>query len=71
MIYNATMSLESDCYNINQILGNLQQNTSIDYKMKTYGLRGGWKPYNSLDSFIMAKDMRLDGVQVDVWLSKD
>ena len=39
--------------------------------MKTFGLRGGWEPFNSLDTFQLAKDLKLDGVQIDVWLTKD
>tara|TARA_B110000285_G_C14738080_1_gene429526 strand:+ start:99 stop:314 length:216 start_codon:yes stop_codon:yes gene_type:complete len=39
--------------------------------MKTLGLRGGYKPWNSLESFKKAKEAKLDGVQLDVWLTAD
>ena len=39
--------------------------------MKTLGLRGGYQPWNSLESFKKAKEAKLDGVQLDVWLTAD
>ena len=39
--------------------------------MKVYGHRGGFLPYNSLESFKKAKDEQIDGVELDVWLTTD
>lgn len=39
--------------------------------MKTYGHRGGWKPFNSIDVFKKAKQENIDGVELDVWLTSD
>ena len=39
--------------------------------MKIYGHRGGFLPYNSLESFNRAKEEHLDGVELDVWLTTD
>lgn len=39
--------------------------------MKTFGLRGGYEPWNSLEAFNKAKKAKLDGVQLDVWLTSD
>ena len=39
--------------------------------MKIYGHRGGFLPYNSLESFNKAKQEQLDGIELDVWLTTD
>lgn len=39
--------------------------------MKTFGLRGGYQPWNSLESFKKAKDEKLDGVTADIWMTRD
>lgn len=42
-------------------------------KLQVWGHRGalGYAPENTLESFRVAKDMRVDGVELDVQLSKD
>ena len=45
--------------------------TDEDNKMKTFGNRGGWAPYNNFDTFAKAKIEKLDGVTLPVWLTGD
>ena len=39
--------------------------------MKTFGLRGGYQPWNTLEAFEKANNAKLDGVHADVWLTSD
>ena len=40
------------------------------YKMKTYGHRGGFTPYDTMEAFKQAVSYGLDGVEIEVWLTK-
>ena len=46
--------------------------SSIDYsyKMKTYGHRGGFVPYDTMEAFKKAVSYGLDGIEIEVWLTK-
>ena len=39
--------------------------------MKTYGLKGGFRPLNSIEAFNQALSLGLYGVDLDVWLTND
>ena len=43
---------------------------NYSYDMKTYGHRGGFTPYDTMDSFKKAVSYGLDGVEIEVWLTK-
>ena len=35
------------------------------------GHRGGFKPFNSMHNFKLARDNQLQAIELDVWLTKD
>jgi glycerophosphoryl diester phosphodiesterase len=49
----------------------LSESSSVSYKMKIYGSKGGFEPPNTMTSFMSAVSYGLDGIDLDVWITKD